>query len=174
MKRKKKNSGAVWYIVLFSIGILVFLIVPFMWKDYLSADVKFKAEAELTSAESSLHYREKETRQDENDPFESKFEEYYAYKLHWKFYDPVKKEDRTYYTEKESSGENAYREGEKETIFVYYTEDGDFEIVDLWESIVVIVIGAAFIVAGFALMISDAVKKRRIAKLAAGYTGSGR
>ena len=44
----------------------------------------------------------------------------------------------------------------------------------MWESIVVIVIGAAFIVAGFALMISDAVKKRRIAKLAAGYTGSGR
>ena len=79
--KKKKRSGAVWYIVLAAIGVLILLILPVMWKDYLSADVKFKTEAELVSVESSKHYREKETKYDDSDPFESNLEEYYAYKL---------------------------------------------------------------------------------------------
>ena len=166
-KKNKKRSGAVWYIVLVAIGILVFLIIPFMWKDYLSADVRFRAEAELVSVESSKHYREKSTKQDDNDPFESNFEEYYAYKLNWRFYDPVRQENRTYYTETESSFDGSYQEGEKETIYVYYTGDGDFEINTLGETLVVIVIGSGFILAAFVLMILDWRKKRRLDRMIA-------
>lgn len=167
MKKNKKRSGAVWYIVLVAIGILVFLIIPFMWKDYLSSDVRFRAEAELVSVESSKHYREKSTKQDDNDPFESNFEEYYAYKLNWRFYDPVRQENRTYYTETESSFDGSYQEGEKETIYVYYTGDGDFEINTLGETLVVIVIGSGFILAAFVLMILDWRNKRRLDRMIA-------
>ena len=167
MKKNRKRSGAVWYIVLIAIGLLVYLILAFLWKDYLTADVRFRAEAELVLVESTRRYREKETKYDTSDPFESNFEEYYAYKLHWRFYDPVRQENRTYYTETESSYDGSYHEGEKETIYVYYTGDGDFEFNTLGETLVVIVIGSGFILAAFVLMFLDWRKKRKFERLIA-------
>ncbi|MBQ7059092.1 MAG: hypothetical protein IJM83_07300 [Firmicutes bacterium] len=163
--QKAKKSNAIWYIICFAIGVIAYVIALLFWKDYFQADVHYKAETRIVKVESSLHYRLKENK-DEDEI--SDYEEYYEYTLHWAFTDPKTGKERSYYTETEASYDNAYHEGSTQNIYVYYNQgDDDFEILSLTETIIFVAAGSLFIVMAFVDLISIANRKKKAAKAAA-------
>ena len=163
--KKAKNSNAVWYIICFAIGVIAYVIALLFWRKYFQADVHYKAEAKLVLVESSLEYRLKSERDEED---LSGYEEYYEYTLHWAFTDPETGKERSYYTETEASYDNAYHEGQTQNIYVYYNRgDDDFEILSLTETIIFVAAGTLFIVLAFLDLISIARRKKKMAKAAA-------
>ncbi len=165
MKKNGKKSGdGFWYIVCYVIGFIALAVAAFIWRDYLSADVKFRADATLVLVEKEHSLRLKDKKIDEDDPFESDYEDYYDYTLTWRFTDPYDHKDRSFYTERGSTTNNLYSEGQKRTVFVYYREGypDDFETADPGASLILAVVGVVFI--GFATADLVAVTKRKKAR----------
>lgn len=157
-----KKKLPIWHLVCLIAALAVYSIVVWMWKDYLQADVKFKAEARLSLVETHVRYEYDDS---DKDTFSDKYKEVYDYKLTWRFEDPKAGQTRSYYTETYSSTDHAYKEGQTKTIFVYYNRgDADFEVNDAGDSILVILGGTVILLLPFLDALSRRRKARKIAK----------
>ncbi len=158
----------IWFAVLIAVGFLLICAAVFMMKEYLAADVRFRAEATLVDIDRTAETRLKKDR-DKNDPFEEKYETVYNYELTWSFKDPYIRdrssdpyadETRLFVSDRQSKYENAFSIGDKRTVYIYYTTGTDYEIMDFVGTAVGGGAGAFFIVTAFAELAAS-VKKRR-------------
>lgn len=134
-----------WYIVCILIGIAAFLVVLYIWKDYILAENKFQTEALLTD----VNIQAKQKLKDKNDPTRDNFhlyDTYYEYKLTWEFMNVYSEKKYKYYNETEGSNENLHKAGEKQPVFVYYNDnEEDYEIADDSSSLLFGIAGIVFL-----------------------------
>lgn len=150
-----------WYIVCILIGIAAFLVVLYIWKDYILAENKFQTEALLTD----VNIQAKQKLKDKNDPTRDNFhlyDTYYEYKLTWEFMNVYSEKKYKYYNETEGSNENLHKAGEKQPVFVYYNDnEEDYELVDAGASILFIIGGAVFIIIPATDLIRRKIRKEQ-------------
>ena len=156
---KNMKNTAFWCAVCVLIGLVLYAVLFFMWQGYIKAEIKFKTESTIIKVDENKRYK-KVNKEDKTDNFSKDYKEYYEYDLTWEFNDEVRRRKHTYTTETQSDYSNAYRIGQKATIYAYSNDGDNFEFNTLGESVIVGVVGTVFIVVGIIEFFATNKKKK--------------
>lgn len=143
------------------LGISVFLITMYIWKDYFNAEHKFSVEATLISVDTDKKtVPKKKTAPDYT--ISNRDKTYYEYELTWMFENPESHKIYKFIHEAESSTANMYHAGQKQTLFIYYNEnEADYETAEPFQTIIFLAVGVILIIIPIWDITSKAVRRRK-------------
>ena len=161
--KKISNDSNIWYVICIVIGIVCFLSVIFIWRSYITAEVKLRTEATIIESNVTKKYKNNEDYDEEEGTSLSnqKYKPYYYYELKWEFTDEKRDVKGTFSTVETASSDNLYKVGFKKSFFIFSKNGEDYQVVPLMGTIILCTVGTVFIVAGLLDYFSDKKHKKK-------------
>ena len=161
--KKISNDSKIWYVICVIIGVLCYLSIFFIWRTYITAEVKLRTQATIIESNVTKKYKNNEyyDEEEESSTSNQKYEPYYYYDLKWEFVDEKRDVKGTFPTVETASSDNLYKVGLKKSFFIYSENGVDYKVLPLTGTIILCVVGTVFIVAGVLDYFSNIKSKKK-------------
>ena len=140
------REDKICYMILISVGLIIYLITFFVSKEFFLAKNKVFAETVLVNCEMSTEKRLKKKSDREADPLH-KYYTCYMYELTWERENPVSHKKYRFTDETEDISPKSFEIGQKETKLIYYNDDeSDYEFADPLGAVIFLAVGTLLII----------------------------